>query len=165
VRPRERSVDSAAVSLEREVIKAALQRPGLAGPAFDSLEPVHFTAGVHREVHEAIVAAGGVGSATDVGAWIARVGSAVASDETRRLVPALAVEPLHTEGDTEEYYVASVIDRLQELHLGRRIHEVKARFQRTNPLTDAEAFNRMFGELIALEERKRQLSQRSLGTA
>ncbi|MDQ1649777.1 MAG: primase [Frankiaceae bacterium] len=165
VRPRERSVDEAAISAEREAIKAALQRPGLAGPAFDALEQIHFTHPVHREVLEAIVAAGGVGSATDVGAWIARVATGVASDETRRLVPALAVEPLRYAGDGEEHYIASVVDRLQELHISRRIREVKARFQRTNPVTEADVFNRMFGELIALEERKRQLSDRSIGSA
>jgi len=60
---------------------------------------------------------------------------------------------------------AALLDRLQELHIGRRIREVKARFQRTNPVTEADVFNRMFGELIALEERKRQLSDRSIGSA
>ncbi|HSP38487.1 MAG TPA: DNA primase [Frankiaceae bacterium] len=164
-RPRDRRVDDAAVTAEREALKAALQRPGLAGPAFDGLEPLHFTSPLHRELFGAMVQAGGVCSATDVSSWIARVSTVVESDEGRQLVPALAVEPLRWEGDGEEYYVASVVDRVQELHTSRRIRDVKARMERTNPVTDQEVHLRLFGELISLEERKRQLRDRSLGPA
>jgi DNA primase len=164
-RLRDRQPDDAALAAEREAIKAALQRPGLAGPAFDALEPMHFTAGPYRTLREAIAAAGGVCSATDVAAWITRVATATQPDELRRMVTALAVEPLRYEGDGEEYYIASVVDRLQEMDVSRRIRDVKARVQRTNPVTEAEAFQRLFGELIALEERKRQLRERSLGPA
>ena len=97
--------------------------------------------------------------------WIARVATAVDSDEGKRLVPALAVEPLRWEGDGEEHYIASVVDRVQELHMARRIREVKARMERTNPVTEQEVHLRLFGELIALEQRKRQLRERSLGPA
>jgi DNA primase len=153
------------VATEREVIKAALQRPGLTGPAFDALEPLHFALPVHRELHAAIIASGGVSSAGDVGAWITRVATAVTSEETRRLVPSLAVEPLRYEGDGEEHYIATLIDRLQEVHVTSRIRDLKARVQRTNPVTEADVFQRLFGELISLEERKRQLRERSLGPA
>jgi DNA primase len=162
---RERSVDDVAVAREREALKAALQRPGLAGPTFDALEPVHFTLPLHRDVHAAIVASGGVCSATDVGAWINRVTAAVGTEEGQRLVPALAVEPLYTEGDTEERYIVEVLDRIQELHMTRRIREVKARMERTNPVTEQEVHLKLFGELIALEQNKRQLRERSLGVA
>jgi DNA primase len=164
-KPRERQPDDMALAAEREAIKAALQRPGLAGPAFDALEPVHFSGAEHRELLAAIASAGGVGSATDVSGWIARVTTATASDEVKRLVPALAVEPLRYAGDAEENYIASLVDRLQELHIARRIRDVKARVQRTNPVTEADVFQRLFGELISLEERKRLLRERSLGPA
>jgi DNA primase len=81
------------------------------------------------------------------------------------MVTALAVEPLRYEGEGEERYIASVVDRLQELQVARRIRDVKAMVQRTNPVTEAEKHLRLFGELIALEERKRQLRERSLGPA
>jgi DNA primase len=164
-RPRERQLDDAAVTAEREAVKAALQRPGLAGPAFDALDPAHFTDPLHRELFGAIAQAGGVCSAADVSGWIARVSTVVESDEARQLVPALAVEPLRWDGDGEEYYIASVVDRVQELHTSRRIRDVKARMERTNPVTDQEVHLRLFGELISLEERKRQLRERSLGPA
>ncbi len=164
-RPRERQADDMIVATEREAIKAALQRPGLAGPAFDALEPVHFSAPLHRDLQAAIAAAGGVCSATDVGPWITKVATALTSDEARRLVPALAVEPLRYEGDGEEHYIATLIDRLQEVHVARRIRDVRARMERTNPVTDQDAHLRLFGELISLEERKRQLRERSLGPA
>jgi DNA primase len=165
-RPRvERSLDDAAVTAEREALKAALQRPGYTGPAFDALEPIHFTSPLHRELFEAMVRAGGVGSATDVSSWISRVSASTDSDEVHRLVPALAVEPLRWDGDGEEYYIATVVDRVQELHTSRRIRDVRARMERTNPVTDQEVHLRLFGELISLEERKRQLRDRSLGPA
>jgi DNA primase len=146
-------------------MKAALQRPGFAGPAFDALEPVHFTSPLHRELFDAMTRAGGVQSATDVASWISRVSASTDSDEVRRLVPALAVEPLRWDGDGEEYYIATVVDRVQELHTSRRIRDVRARMERTNPVTDQEVHLRLFGELISLEERKRQLRDRSLGPA
>jgi DNA primase len=164
-RPRERQPDDMIVATEREAIKAALQRPGLAGAAFDALEPMHFSLPLHQELHAAVVAAGGVCSATDVGAWITRVATAVASDEARRSVPALAVEPLRYEGDGEEHYIATLVDRLQEVVVTRRIRDVRARMQRTNPVTEQELHSKLFGELISLEERRRQLRARSLGPA
>ena len=45
--------------------------------------------------------------------------------------------------------------RLQELTAKRRIAEVKSRLQRTNPVEQATEYNRMFGELVALEQHRR----------
>ncbi|MBC7760627.1 MAG: hypothetical protein H7201_02270, partial [Candidatus Saccharibacteria bacterium] len=42
-------------------------------------------------------------------------------------------------------------------------NELKSRLQRTNPIDQAEVYNRMFGELIALEQQFRTLRDRSLG--
>ena len=45
--------------------------------------------------------------------------------------------------------------RLQELTAQRRIADVKSRLQRTNPVEQAAEYNRMFGELAALEQHRR----------
>jgi DNA primase len=159
--------DDPVVSLERQVLKAALQRPGISGPAFDDLQADHFSTPVHRELRDAIAKAGGVRSAASVSEWIDRVTGATVTEETQRLIPSFAVEPLPCEDNDEQAqaYIAGVIDHLQELHIERRIRDVKARVQRTNPVTEVEVFNRLFGELISLEERKRQLRDRGLGPA
>ena len=53
--------------------------------------------------------------------------------------------------------------RLQELTALRRIAEVKSRLQRTNPVEHTAEYNRMFGELAALEQHRRQLRDLALG--
>jgi len=47
---------------------------------------------------------------------------------------------------------ASVVVRLRELAAMRRISELKSRLQRMNPVTQTTEYNRLFGELVALEQ-------------
>ena len=61
--------------------------------------------------------------------------------------------------------MAGHVYRLQELTALRRIAEVKSRLQRTNPVDQATEYNRMFGELVALEQHRRTLRELSMGTA
>ena len=77
---------------------------------------------------------------------------------------ALAVEPLLTDKEPDGAYVAQHVVRLLELTALRRIATVKAKLQRTNPVEEAEAYNRMFGELAALEAHRRALRDRIVGT-
>ena len=63
----------------------------------------------------------------------------------------------------DEAYVANTVYRLQELTAQRRIAEVKSRLQRTNPVENPTEYNRMFGELTALEQHRRQLRDLALG--
>ncbi|WP_322759319.1 DNA primase [Frankia sp. Cr2] len=169
LRPRAGTADEAAVAVEREVLKVALQYPGLAGPAFDTLPAELFTVPAHRAVRMAVVTAGGVcgglSAAGDVPGWVAMVAMAAGDDELRRFVTGLAVEAVFCDHDVDDRYVDEQMSRIQELHVTRRITEVKSRVQRLNPVTDAETFKRAYGELIALEQHKRQLRERGLGAA
>ncbi|HWJ08383.1 MAG TPA: hypothetical protein VNS46_03350, partial [Nocardioides sp.] len=61
-------------------------------------------------------------------------------------------------------YVAHHLFRLQELTALRRIDEVKSRLQRTNPVENETEFNRMFGELAALEQARRTLREKIVGS-
>ena len=47
--------------------------------------------------------------------------------------------------------------------LTRQIQELKSRLQRLNPVEQATDYNRLFGELIVLEQRKQGLRERGLG--
>ncbi len=158
VRPRRPTghVDERALGAEREALKAALQRPGLCGPGFDTLEPGHFTLAEHRAVFEAVMKAGGAQSATTAASWVGAVSDACADDEARQLLRGLAVESLHFVGEDESRYVAQVVSRLREFDLTRRIGALKGQMQRMNPLEE-EGYNKVFGELMALEALKRQL--------
>ena len=46
----------------------------------------------------------------------------------------------------------------------RRIAELKSRLQRTNPVEHAAAYNKMFGELVALEQYRRTLRDQQVKT-
>jgi DNA primase len=148
--------DVRALAGEREGLKAALQRPGLCGPAFDSLEPGHFTFPETRAVFTAILAAGGTRAATSPASWVGVVGAACADDAGRQLLLELAVEPMRYVGGDESSYVSEVVSRLREFDVTRRVFHLKSRLQRMNPVQD-EGYNRVFGELMALEALKRQL--------
>jgi len=159
VRPRRPAsgAEAAALTVEREALKGALQCPAVAGPMFDATEPAMFLDPAHRGLREAISRAGGTSTATSVPAWVAAVSEAAADDSVRSLVTSLAVQPLQYEGDTEHRYVSSVVVSVHERDVTRRVAEVKSRLQRTNPESETEAYNRLFNELIVLEQRKREL--------
>jgi DNA primase len=148
--------DERAMAAEREALKVALQLPGLCGPAFDTLEKVHFTFPRHQTVFAAIAAAGGTQAATSDVAWVGVVSDACADDEARQLLLELAVESLLYVGDDEPRYVYQVISRLREFDLTRQIVSLKAQMQRMNPV-ETDGHRRVFGELMALEGLKRQL--------
>ncbi len=156
---RQTGPDQRALAGEREALKAALQTPGYCGPAFDSLDPSHFTFPETRAVFTAILAAGGTKAATSPSTWVGAVGEACADDTVRQLMLELAVEPLHFAGDDEAGYAGQVVSRLREFDITRRIVRQKAELQRTNPV-DEEGYRRVFGELMALEALKRQLRTR-----
>lgn len=45
----------------------------------------------------------------------------------------------------------------------RRIADLKSKLQRTNPVDQATEYNRMFGELVALEQHRRTLREKAIG--
>jgi DNA primase len=56
-----------------------------------------------------------------------------------------------------------VLARVEELAVSRDIAAVKSRLQRLNPVTGQGEYNRMFGDLVALEQRRKVLSERAAG--
>ncbi len=143
---------------ERETLKVALQSPALAGRRFDALDRVVFTAPPYAAVHAAIVAAGGTASGLTGEAWLSRVHAAAVDDRVRRLVTELAVEPPRAD-PVDTRYAGSLMARVEELAVTRRIVEVKARLQRLNPVEQVERYNPLFGELVALEQHRRALRE------
>lgn len=156
------------VAVEREALKCAVQIPQHIAPWYESVEPQAYTADVHVAVHKAILEAGSPGAVADGHEWIQTILAACSDDELRSYVREFAVDPLHAPGDSDEQrrdYGTAVIARLLEMDATRRIVELKGRLQRTNP-TEAQAeYNRQFGDLLALEQYRRQLRERALGDA
>lgn len=147
--------------VERQNLKIALQYPVLAGPAFDETGPDAFLCPPYRAVRSAIAAAGGVVAAGSGEGWMEAVARHTPDDAVRALVTELAVESLPTEQPSDPRYIASILAKLRAVHVTRRTAEVKARLERINPVTDAEEYRRVFGELMALEQYRRALTDQS----
>jgi DNA primase len=76
---------------------------------------------------------------------------------------ALSVEPVRSAKEPDQAYVHAHVYRLLELTALRRISDLKSKLQRTNPVDHPVDYNRMFGELVALEQHRRTLRDQSLG--
>ncbi|HEX6468720.1 MAG TPA: DNA primase [Streptosporangiaceae bacterium] len=163
-----------AVQIERETLKLAVQRPAALGPGFDALPDEVFTVPQHRAVRAVIVAAGGVsgvsggagaaGVVRNVSEWVARLREDAPNDEVRNLVTRLAVEPPRSEQDSDDRYAVSLLARIQELQLTREIAELKSKLGRLNPVEQQDDYYRLFGDLVALEQQRRVLRERGIGT-
>ena len=149
--------------VEREVLKLAVQRPALAGPVFDGLDAACFVAPAYVAVRDAVTAAGGTATAAAGAAWVEKVAAGAETDSVRELVTELAVEPMQTNDEDDPRYAASLLARLQEMALTRRITDLKSRVQRVNPVDSPDEYNRLFGELIVLERNKIGLREQALG--
>ncbi len=153
------------IQLEREALKLAVQRPALCGPAFDAIGAESFTAPVHASVFGLIAGCGGAGGAAGGREWAERLRAAAPDDRARGFVTRLAVEPLRaprSDGEADARYADAVLARVEELSVSREIAMIKSRLQRLSPVEDA-GYNRMFGDLVALEQRRKVLSERAAG--
>ncbi|MDQ3628320.1 MAG: DNA primase [Actinomycetota bacterium] len=148
---------------ERETLKAVLQFPQLVGDAGASVDVDDFThpwlaavwAAVETETWESV---GGAG-------WTSRVLDHVEDPLARAVARSLTVEPLHVQGDPGPEVVGALLARLQEVSTVRRVETLRSRLQRTNPIEQVGEYNRLFGELLALEAQRRALRDRALGGA
>jgi DNA primase len=148
------------LQIEREALKLAVQRPALCGPVFDALGAACFTAPVHAAAFEIVIGCGGAGSAAGGRQWVERLRNAAGDDQLRGFMTQLAVEPLQApraDGEPDPRYASEVLGRIEELAVSRQIAQIKSRLQRMNPVTEQAEYHRMFGDLIALEQRHRVL--------
>ena len=158
--------DDPKLRLQREAVKAALQLPAVAGPAYDELPDESFTHPAYVAVHRGIREAGGAASGRNGPEWLEAVAEGCPST-LRSLLTELAVEPLKmaSKHDGEARYVGSVLAGLQCAMVERQVAELKSRLQRTSPVEQADEYHALFGDLVALEQYRKALRERSLGTA
>ena len=155
--------------VEREALKAALQRPAAVGAWFDTLEPGALTFPPHAGVHQAIIAAGGAAAGAALGerGWVDAVLTASLDDVVRGLVTALVVEPLRAEqgesGEVDDRYAIGIVARLLEFDALRRVADVKGRLQRVDASAEPEEYERLTRDLFALEAYRRDLRTRAIG--
>jgi DNA primase len=149
--------------VEREALKLAVQWPGLTGPEFDALGAAAFRVPAHAAVFGLVAGCGGVGTAGRARDWAAALREAAPDDRARAFVTELAVEPLQVSGEPDEKYADVILARVGELAVGREIAAIKAKLQRMNPEEDQAGYGRVFGELVALEQRRKWLLDRATG--
>ena len=149
--------------VEREAAKLVVQRPALAGPVFDGLGVECFTSAAYAAIGAAVAKAGGAARAVGGPGWVAAVQDVAETDAVRELVTELAVEPMQSVDDGDPRYAEALLVRLQEMALTRRIQELKSRLQRLSPVESAVDYNRLFGELIVLEQQKKGLRDTIVG--
>ncbi len=150
-------------SIERETLKLVIQAPVAIGRTTADIGANDFTHPVFRGVWELVAAAGGVVAGADDDGWAGRLRDAAADDPAvSSAITALAVEPLMKTPDAA--YVGSYVFKLLELTAQRRIADLKSKLQRTNPVDRATDYNRMFGELAALEHHRRTLRDHIVGS-
>ena len=161
------------MQVEREALKLAVQRPGLCGPEFAALGAEAFTVPAHAGIFRLICERGWGGEsqapvpAAQTGQeWARNLREAAPDEQARALVTQLAVEVLQTpgaDGEPDARYVSVTLSRVEELAVSRQIAKVKSRLQRTDPVAAQAEYNRMFGDLIGLEQRRRVLIDRASG--
>ncbi|MDF1603829.1 DNA primase [Nocardioides sp. YIM 152315] len=147
---------------EREALMLIIQHPMSIGRLSAALGPDDFTHPVFRAVWGLVAAAGGIGAGVGDPNWATRLRDAADDPAVSSAISALAVEPLKKAPDAA--YFTEYLLRLQELTAARRIADIKSKLQRTNPVENPDAFNRMFGELAALEAHRRTLLDQLTGT-
>jgi DNA primase len=148
-------------AVERETLKLALQWPSLAVDSLAEVEETDFTHPTYSLVWQTVEAAGGLDKANDD--WVATLRIHAHDAEASSVITALAVEPVLSGGEVTAGYVESNAARLRELTALRRIEQLKSKLQRTNPVEQPADYNRLFGELVALEQHRRSLRERAIG--
>jgi DNA primase len=159
-RPR---ADDPSLSVEREVLKLAVQSPQLAGPMFDAVEESAFTDPTYLAIRRALAAAGGAASGHAGPGWVERVGEYCPDLLVRSVLTELAVERVHTQGEPDGRYASIQLAQLQVRAVTRQIAALKSRLQRVNPLEQPDEHARLFGELVGLEQYHRGLREQALG--
>ena len=139
--------------LEREVLKAKLQMPALVID-WKAIEEGAFTHPAYRELRRVIDSFGVEPVLLE----------SISDDRMRQLFTELSVEPVRTDGAVSERYVSSIIARLREVLVSRKIAELKSSLQRLNPLENEVQYNESFAELVSLETQKRGLHELSIGS-
>ncbi len=150
-------------ALERETLKLVLQHPAAVANAARDVTVHDFTHPTYAGVWAAVAATGGPAAGAADPTWTSRLRDAVTDPFAMAAMSALAVEPVLSPREPDTAYVVVHVNKLLELTAARRIADLKSRLQRTSPGQDPAAYNRMFQELMALEQRRRTLREGALG--
>lgn len=134
-------------------VPAAIRDDAFAAAIARDLPAEAFVVPQYRAIFSAISAAGGVAHAD--GDWVGRV-IAEAGEDHAATINGLAVTPLpHDKPETVGAYAGSLLAKVLDGHLTRRIGELRGVMQRAGAGTDDAT--QAFEQIVALETRRRSL--------
>jgi DNA primase len=140
--------------MEREVLKIKLQHPDMAKD-WALLEKNAFTYWAYHQLRTQI------DSSQELN--IQKLLESSESEDIRALITELTVEPIRTDREISERYIAAIFARLREVALSRSIAEIKSTLQRLNPTENEAQYNETFGALVAMEAERRVQKDAALG--
>ncbi len=150
-------------AVDREALKVCLQVPGLVDDGWAGLGPEAFPHPTYAAVARAVHAAGGPAHGAETPqTWVDAVRAACEDDVSRSLVTELAVEPLRVDGAVDSRYVGEQVARIRERVVTKQVVELRSQLQRVDP-SDTTEYNRVFAELLSLEQVRRDLREVALG--
>jgi DNA primase len=133
--------------LEREVLRAVLQRPDLLPPGWADVSEDEFTAPVSRQLFGALRAA--------PPGDLDRVLDSLEDDDARARVRGLALSEPTVQPD--ESHVAGLVRDLRAAAATRRRDELRAELGRLNPGTDGERHRAVYTDMQEQERKRRAL--------
>ena len=152
-------LDDPSVQRERQAFKLVLKYPNLAH-GFDRFTEEDFTVPQHRELLGLIERHGGVGAAIqDPQGWIHRLRGHAAGDAQRNLLENLTAEPLEFYGELDSHSARQILGTIRTHSINRREVNLKSKLARIDAVADPEEHNRVFTELLALGQQKRNLQE------
>jgi len=151
--PRDRRLEA-----ERGTLRLLVRAPEKFVDDWFGLVPGDFTHPTYRALFEVVQ-----GVADGAGPWTQRMLAANPDPVLESLVISLAVEPVLRE--PTEAYAREYAAQLRVQTVSRQIAELKSKLQRTNPLADQTAYNRMFAQLVNLEKDRKDLVALATGPA
>jgi DNA primase len=140
--------------MEREVLKIKLQHPEMAKD-WELLEKNAFTYWAYHQLRTQIDAMADFN--------IQKLLESSESEDIRALITELTVEPIRTDREISDRYIAAIFARLREVALSRSIAEIKSTLQRLNPTENEAQYNEVFGALVAMEAERRVQKDAALG--
>ncbi|MDS1271221.1 DNA primase [Lipingzhangella sp. LS1_29] len=150
------------VRRERQALKLAIQFPHLAR-SFDELDPTAFTVREHQAMHELIRGRGGVAAVEYPQRWGLDLYDAAPNEVQAAFLTELASEPIEVDGELSEQAATEILRRIRLDVVSRQIAEIRAQLERQDQQGDPEEYNRVFVELMTLQERKRMIQEGTHG--
>ncbi|MGI9131991.1 MAG: DNA primase [Candidatus Nanopelagicaceae bacterium] len=144
--------------MEREVLKIKLQYPEMAKD-WSLLEKNAFTYWTYHQLRTQIDSQ--INQVSELN--IQQLLESSESEDIRALITELTVEPIRTDREISERYIAAIFARLREVALSRSIAEIKSTLQRLNPTENEAQYNETFSALVAMEAERRVQKDAALG--